>query len=103
MNSRHAAALALMGWYLITPSGHFAADSSGGLIPTGWFRLGTFDTETECDQALQAVQSKVAAAYAKQRRAGHKLTFQVGEGAECDDASRAPLLSRWPELKLNSN
>src|ERR1700676_4129384 len=103
MNSRHAAALALMGWYLITPSGHFAADSSGGLIPTGWFRLGTFDTEKEGDQALQAVQSKVAAAYAKQRRAGHKLTFQVGEGAECDDASRAPLLSRWPELKLNSN
>jgi len=101
MRLRHAAALAVLGWYLMAPGNQFAHDAAGGLIPTKWYRLGSFETEAQCDQALKALKTKVAAAYSKQRKSGHRLTFQMGDNAECDDAKLTPSLSNWPALKLN--
>ena len=43
MNSRHAAALALLGWYLFTPP-------PGAEAPIAeWNHVGSFDTARECE------------------------------------------------------
>ena len=97
---RHAAALALVGWYLMAPSGDFVSDGAGGSLPAKMVRLGTFETEAQCDQALQAVKKRVAAAYSKQRKSSRYPTFQIGDAAECDDAKLAPTLSIWPGVKI---
>jgi hypothetical protein len=50
MKSRHAGALALVGWHLITPSANASepGDTSGPL--TQWSVEGTFDTAYECQK-----------------------------------------------------
>jgi hypothetical protein len=92
----HAAALALVGWYLIAPSDHWAHDDAGGAIATRWYRLGVFDTAAQCDQALRKVKARVDAAFDKERRAGHKLTFQMGDGASCESDEKSPSLVNLP-------
>jgi hypothetical protein len=49
MNLRHAAALALVGWYLMTPpnDGRFW---HGRL--SEWMRKGTFDTQADCKHEI---------------------------------------------------
>lgn len=49
MKRRHAAALALVGWYLIMP--HRPGDSSEPF--SQWYQSEEFDTETECNQLLE--------------------------------------------------
>jgi len=64
MKSRHAAALALVGWYLIAPptkqsptSGAVSLDVSAPLAK--WQRIDSFDTAAEC-RAAQAKTGVVA-------------------------------------------
>lgn len=57
MNLRHAAAIALVGWYTIAPP-----ISDGNLVELNlplsvWERLGTFDTERECQEMLTALKT----------------------------------------------
>jgi hypothetical protein len=50
MNLRHAAALALVGWYLLVPA---PAPFMQATPPIGhWAHLGSYDDEKDCDQAL---------------------------------------------------
>ena len=53
MNFRHAAALALMGWYLMVlpqdiAGGHFRSAPLG----SEWKHQGSFDTESDCNHAI---------------------------------------------------
>jgi len=100
MKSRRAAALALVSWYLIAPGDKFVPDSACDAgMATEWFRLGTFDTEAQCDQAQETVAAKVAKAFEKQRLVHHKLTFQIGDAAECEDSASNPHLADLPIWK----
>jgi hypothetical protein len=49
---RHAAALALVGWYLMVPPSAFSvADLASGLEPLWqWLQIGTFDSVNDCEQ-----------------------------------------------------
>lgn len=47
MNPRHAAALALVGWYLMAPPmSHHAIDANAPL--SQWAVIGSYDTANEC-------------------------------------------------------
>jgi hypothetical protein len=86
LKPRHAAALALVGWYLVAPGAHsMTHDYMGGVLFSRWYRLGVLETAAQCDQALQIVKARVASVYDKELRSGHKLTFQFGDAAECSD------------------
>ena len=52
MKPRHAAALALVGWYLMVPPSAFkVADLASGLDPLWWWiQVGSFDSVNECEQ-----------------------------------------------------
>jgi hypothetical protein len=56
MSFRHAAALALVGWYLLMPpvsrssSGKLASDLSRPL--SEWDRIGVFDSEPSCNKEI---------------------------------------------------
>jgi hypothetical protein len=56
MNPSHAAALALVGWYLMVPppqdiaGGHFR---SAPPLDSEWKHQGTFDTEFECKREIE--------------------------------------------------
>ena len=49
MNSRHAAALALVGWYLILPPLEVHQLDEKAPISL-WDKVGTYDTETACKE-----------------------------------------------------
>ena len=52
MNPRHAAALALVGWYLITPPLSSDGKRVVGYAPlSGWSIGQSFDSATECEHA----------------------------------------------------
>jgi len=55
MKLRHAAVLALVGWYLMMPP-YRTWKEAGGLDDPPlslWIQEGQFDTATECQQALE--------------------------------------------------
>jgi hypothetical protein len=83
MKLHHAAAFALVGWYLVATGNKWATDSGGGLMSAEWLRLGTCDTKTQCDQALGKVHAKVAAEYQKDRDAHRELGYHLGDAADC--------------------
>jgi hypothetical protein len=61
MNLRHAAALALAGWYLMLPpprtvGDHFKTNFYAPL--SKWTRLRTFDLQSQCEAAREAYQQK---------------------------------------------
>lgn len=95
MKLRHAAALALVSWYLIAPPKHgWIRDGAGDAVvsppvPT-WVRLGTFDSGEQCQAALAELRKKVLRAYAKDKAAGRNRLI-VGDGADCI-ASDNPVL-----------
>jgi hypothetical protein len=97
MSLRHAAALALLSWYLVAPGRQTTHDYMGGALFSRWYRLGVFETGAQCDQALRVVQARVAKAFEKERLSAHRLTFQFGVEAECDDD---PAQSNLPEATL---
>jgi hypothetical protein len=52
MKPRHAAALALVGWYLLVPPSAFrVSDLASGLEPLSqWLQIGSFDSANACEQ-----------------------------------------------------
>jgi hypothetical protein len=52
MNARHAAALALVGWYLMVPpvSSNGTVDSAAPL--RNWWHIGTYNSGQECQMTL---------------------------------------------------
>ena len=56
MKARHAAAFALVGWYMLGPP--IGADNLLKLNSplSAWEQLGTFDTERECQEMLTALR-----------------------------------------------
>jgi hypothetical protein len=59
MKPRHAAALALVGWYLLLPplaNAPYKVDTEAPL--TSWKVSQTFDTREECDKSLLAEKAK---------------------------------------------
>ncbi len=72
MNPRHAAALALVGWYLLMPplprssSGEIGSDLSRPL--SEWrFSVSVYDTESNCDKEIDAMNQR-AARWAREHR-----------------------------------
>ena len=78
MNARHAAVLALGGWYLMMPPSY----TEGGKVfvysrasVRRWTRIGkTFDSVAECEQAKEGTQKKVQ----------NTKEAQIGEAARMD-------------------
>ncbi len=65
MNPRHAAALALVGWYLMAPpfsrssSGEIGSDLSRPL--SEWIPFSSvYDTEADCDKEIDAMNQRAA-------------------------------------------
>jgi hypothetical protein len=89
---RHAASLALVGWYLMVPP---ATPLMHPMSPISWWiHLGKYDTEKECDQAL-------AEMYRKNEQAGFKM-----EGVNPEEVKRSYSLAQCiatddPRLKGN--
>ena len=80
MNLRHAAALALAGWYLITPSGS-----------STWQIIGAFDTAAECEKT-RSEALKTTPGYAATNPASPEgwIALGLALAAECvsDDDPR---------------
>ena len=63
MNLRHAAALALVGWYLMTPPLSWSSDrkvigSDLSRPLSQWLPGLVFDTEAECNKEIDAMKPK---------------------------------------------
>jgi hypothetical protein len=91
---RICTALALIGWYLIAPPREgWIKDNVGDFVAPpvmNWIRLGTFDSEENCQTALAQLRKEVLRAYAKEKAEGrHELV--IGDAAECI-ASDNPVL-----------
>jgi hypothetical protein len=66
VNLRHATALAIVGWYLMVPTP--APETFMTVTPPigRWAHRGSYDSEKECDQALDEM-------YRKSERAGFEM------------------------------
>jgi hypothetical protein len=59
LNSRHAAALALVGWYLMMPPDSKVPHSVDSEAPLShWITVATFDAPESCEKALAELQNK---------------------------------------------
>jgi hypothetical protein len=58
MKPRHAAALALVGWYLLVPPLVNAPYKVDTEAPLAWKVYQTFDTREECDKSRLSVRDK---------------------------------------------
>ena len=64
MKSRHAAALALVGWYLLSPP--FINDKTHRSLfavkapLSQWYMLEVFDTAKECEKALESTRKRAS-------------------------------------------
>jgi hypothetical protein len=82
----HAAALALVGWYLLAPPNVWVGkeDRVDETAPLdSWIQLGSYDTAVRCQQALDQINAKVYAAYEKDKRARHPFQWRLGVDAKC--------------------
>lgn len=63
VNLRHAAALVLVGWYLIVPPSAFkVSDLASGLEPLWqWLQIGSFDSANACEQGRRMMIDKFMA------------------------------------------
>jgi len=59
-NSRHLAALAFVGWYLMMPpdSAKIPHSVDAGAPLSHWFVVTNFDSEENCEKALADIQNK---------------------------------------------
>ncbi len=59
MKPRHAAALALVGWYLITPPPVFKTGFDWEAHLSLWVRRGNYASAVGCEQALRQLQDEM--------------------------------------------
>jgi hypothetical protein len=88
MNLRHAAALALVGWYLMVPPGK----SNSGVEPdlqwplAQWSSLQSFDAAADCERAKKELQLKYMSL-----SSAHRVTvFEMATCVEADDPRLKP-------------
>ena len=87
MNLRHAAALALVGWYLMAPSVTYPGDSVTRLgdpsdpIST-WTIEHSFDSARECEQAKQTIEQSLKT---KTAMSAHELASLDAQCVATDD------------------
>jgi hypothetical protein len=55
MKSRHAAALALVGWYLMTPPLNLAGVPDSGAPISSWHNERSFDSARDCEEGKDTV------------------------------------------------
>ncbi len=64
MNPHHAAALALVGWYLMVPPDHMKLDDSISWVSRVplryWQVVQSFDTASDCEKKIQEIQRDTA-------------------------------------------
>ena len=65
MNIRHAAALALVGWYLMAPPLSWSSNrkmigSDFSRPLSEWLPLDVYDTEADCDKEIDAMNQRAA-------------------------------------------
>jgi hypothetical protein len=85
MTPRHAAALALVGWYQMVPN--IVWDKNWFLLGPagcceGWRQVGSYDTAAECNAAkenLGLIPSEATADNAKRDPAGFKLAAKTAK------------------------
>jgi hypothetical protein len=105
MKPYHAAALALVGWYLMLPcTGHPLKYYDPTAPLSAWFTVGVFDTANECDAVLREGQEDL-------QKENPKL-FAYRELAKLTAEQRKTLKESWkdgqciatddPRLKENS-
>jgi hypothetical protein len=82
MNLRHAAALALVGWYLMVPS---KKDPNAPI--RDWGHYGSYDTAKECGEEQEWL-------YQRSKLANSKISENQAAGSEC-------IASDDPRLKGN--
>jgi hypothetical protein len=84
MNPRHAAALALVGWYLIMPPAD--TQTGGNLVKVpikGWRKIAAYDTEAECRNRRTADFNSYSAVHP----GGAESSMQKQGDAELDKAN----------------
>jgi hypothetical protein len=90
MNLRHAAALALVGWYLMLPSVH--SSGPGPWIDlkaplSKWTTEASFDSATECSLARHDKRVSNVTELKKYQSSGQKIPFELEtEGFSWDNA-----------------
>ena len=95
MNCRHAAALALVGWYLMSPplslssSRQISLDLSKPL--SEWYPLEGYDTEADCNKEIDAMNKR---AVSMAREYHHMLELSHAQCVATDD----PRLKGNPSL-----
>jgi hypothetical protein len=82
MRSRHAAALALVGWYLMVPPDSTVPHSVDSAAPISrWSIVTDFESAASCTQALRELQNKNGDP-AKLDRTGRLRRFQKRQPAD---------------------
>jgi hypothetical protein len=91
MNLRHAAALAVVGWYLLAPP--LAGKEVHNEWPlSSWTLLDSYDTAAECRAELEANQARMMQGMKNQKLSSHDydvgLRFAYGEQCIASDDPR---------------
>jgi hypothetical protein len=72
MQLRHAAALALVGWYLMTPPLSLSSSHQAGVDLSKplseWVRIESYDTASDCNKEIEAINNR-AVSYAREHHA----------------------------------
>ncbi len=82
MNRRHAAVLALMGWYLMVPPSGIDAPRGDPSAPlSSWTRLGAreYETRDACEEDLESEHERL-------RHLGARIAMQNMDAEQCVSA-----------------
>jgi hypothetical protein len=94
MKPRHAAALALVGWYLMVPQLNEKGVNSNAPM-SDWDRVESFETAGACAQTLRLTQNAISAMSDQEFTEWSGLRPAVGKKS----VSKADALKRWNEGK----
>ena len=91
MNLRHAAALALVGWYLMVPPDHPKLDDSTGWVSQAplrdWQIVQRFDATSACEKRRHEIISDAMHAIKPDSLAGHAAAvlsdYAISNNAAC--------------------
>ena len=94
MNLRHAAALALVGWYLMAPQLNEKGVNSNAPM-SDWDRVESFETVGACEQTLRLTQNAISAVSDQEFTERFGLRPAVGKKS----VSKADALQKWNDGK----
>ena len=85
MTTRHAAALTLLGWYLMMPLMEKKGVEKKEVRISQWFIQKSFDTATECEAERSVLSQQGKEAYAKGNRERSTIQKVVAACIAADD------------------